>query len=116
MLTKSWNNFATLCKNKGQLIFGNILTRFEPTLKDNYEISFGIEHNSSEMEFLSRKGELLDYLRVQLNNYHLTIVTEKAEVSSEHILYTNRDKYNNLSEKQPELKDFLKKFDLEVDF
>ena len=115
-LSKVWIDYSNLCENKGHKMFANILRRFDPELKENFEINFGVEHSSADMEFQMGRVELLRYLRLKLNNYHLVLNTSQMTVSQEKKLYTNRDKFNRLIEKNEMLKEMQKKFNLEVDF
>lgn len=115
-LVASWRSFAKKCSDEGKNIFSSILLRFDPELKDNFVVVFGIEHNSALMEFDTQKQALLNYIRKVLNNYHLTITVEMRAPKSEKVVYTNRDRYNRLSEKNDALKELVRKLDLEVDF
>lgn len=115
-LEQVWKDYSNVCENKGHKIFANILRRFPPQLKENFQIIFHIEHTSADMEFQNGRVDLLRYLRLKLNNYHLLLDTEQVQVNESKKLYTNRDKFNRLIEKNEDLKEMQKRFNLEVDF
>ncbi len=55
----------------------------------------------------------MTYLRDQLSNDALTLKLHLDVKEEKKFVYTNEEKYKALSEKNPTLKQFKKKFDLE---
>lgn len=83
-----------------------------PILKDNNRIELSIYNAAQEADINNKKPELLGYLRKQLNNtlIDLDLVINKA--SAEKGVYTEKDKYKRLIEKNPKIDELRKKFGL----
>jgi len=62
------------------------------------------------------KDELMEYLRNELKNDHLSIKTEVIQLSDKKMLYTTKEKLDFLIEKNPELKNLKDKLGLDTDF
>lgn len=116
-LTALWKDFAENERKNGKQLFFSILSESEPVLQeDQLTILFTVGHVSGELEFNNEKQYLLAYLKEKLNNYHIIIQHEVKELKQEQKLYTNRDKYEYLKEKYPELAELRKRFDMDIDF
>lgn len=83
-----------------------------PILKENYRIELSIYNAAQETDINNKKPELLGYLRKQLNNtlIDLDLVINKA--NAEKGVYTEKDKYKKLVEKNPKVDELRKKFGL----
>ena len=65
---------------------------------------------------VEERQELIDYLRKQLKNYQLQLRTKITESKkSEETAYTNKEKYQKMVEKNPELEEFRKQLGFELE-
>ncbi len=55
------------------------------------------------------------YLREHLNNFGIQLQTRIADAPEEKKLYTSRDKYFRLVEKNPKIQDFKQRLDLDIE-
>jgi len=88
------------------------LTVNEPVLKNDYLVQLAIFNQAQAVDINNKKAELLLYLRTQLNNSKIDlelIIDKDAETKG---VYTVKDKYEKLVEKNPAVDLFRKKFDL----
>jgi len=60
--------------------------------------------------------KFLEFLRSSLNNNSITISAEFLEEESKKMIYTNKEKFNYLAEKNPYLKKLQEKLGLDPDF
>lgn len=60
--------------------------------------------------------ELLTTLRTNLNNGKIQLKTEIEKIESKKMIYTNKEKFEYLAEKHPNLKELKMRLDLDTDF
>jgi DNA polymerase-3 subunit gamma/tau len=85
----------------------------EPIL-DGTTITVLVENSALESTLQNEKVELLNFLRSALKNFDLQIVTKRAENTQKKRIYTNKDKYNYLVDKNPQLEEMRKRFNLDL--
>jgi DNA polymerase-3 subunit gamma/tau len=74
-------------------------------------------HNPVEETILSTiKSDLTAYIREQLQNFSITVTGQVIEGETKKILYTNREKFEYLMEKNPILKEMKERLGLDTDF
>ncbi len=78
------------------------------------EITVQIENLALESVLQDEKVEILNFLRASLRNFDLQIVTKKAENLGTKRIYTNKDKYTYMVEKNPKLEELRKRFNLDL--
>jgi DNA polymerase-3 subunit gamma/tau len=110
-LADKWRRFAYSIKNKDLDLYST-LSANDPVLKDNFRIELSIYNTAQKADIDIRKPELLGYLRKQLNNtiLDLHLVIDKSHVPKG--IFTEKDKYKKLVEKNPEVDKLRKKFGL----
>ena len=113
-LVAEWKNFVENYK-KTSPNFANLIGKYEPKLKDDFQITFEIdnqqlyEHNNEGMAALKR------HLKERLKNNVFTltpIVVEKPAVDN---AYTDKDKFEKMAEKRPILNIMKRDLKLEGD-
>lgn len=60
--------------------------------------------------------ELLTFLRSKLNNGKIQLITEVEKIENKKMIYTNKEKFEYLAEKHPNLKELKMRLDLDTDF
>lgn len=115
-LLKSWNDYATKLKNEGKINIFTIMTSYPPRLLSDFIIELDIENKLQEDLLQIEKVELLNYLRTELKNFSIDLQTRILEQIQKKRLYTSNEKYQHMLEKNPNLEEFRKRFNLDLDF
>jgi hypothetical protein len=81
------------------------------------QIEFLVDNHVQVSDIANDKGNLLDFLREKLNNWRiqLKVVIDEAEAKDGDSLYDPSDKFMAMAEKNPLLKDFKNRFDLDIE-
>jgi len=115
-LIKFWSLFSDKAKSEGKIQLSTTLTMYVPVIKENYQIEISV-HNPTQLELLvEEKEDLVNYLREKLSNYALNVhavIDENREQGEE--IFTNKEKYKKMAEKNPGLDDFRKQLGLELE-
>lgn len=107
-------SFKAILKEKGK---DSLATIFEviPEISEE-KINLLIENKALEDEFLSQKSDFLTYIRKELSNYNVQVVTEVNKDVKLKKAYTPQEKFNKMSEKNPFLNELVKKLDMDVGY
>ena len=62
------------------------------------------------------KLDILTFLREKLMNNRIQLMGEHRTVDDKKVIYTNREKFDHLAEKNPKLKDLKERLGLDTDF
>jgi len=111
-----WNTYATRMKNDGKINIFTIMTSYPPRLLADYVIELDIENKLQEDLLHTEKVELLNFLRTGLKNFSIDLQTKLLEQIQKKRLYTSNEKYQHMLEKNPNLEEFRKRFNLDLDF
>jgi DNA polymerase-3 subunit gamma/tau len=95
--------------------FYSILSTRKPMLKDNYVISLKLDNRAQEITLKDRRGELMDFLRMELRNNSIQMETELVEVQGQSKAYTSTERFQAMTTKNPSLKSLKETLDLEID-
>ncbi|MBS4012396.1 MAG: DNA polymerase III subunit gamma/tau [Bacteroidetes bacterium] len=108
-----WGKLANIYKEKQTLFLA--LTKNPPIIKNNI-IEVLIDNQIQELEINEKKIELLSYLRKQLNNYSVTLITKIIETNkvAAKKAYLPEEKISIMIEKKPEVKRLMDDLDLEI--
>jgi len=110
-----WNKYADIVNKASKINLYTLMTSNPPTLLDNYKIEVVIENKIQEVLLTTEKVDLLNYVRSELKNFAVDIVTRQIEKSERRKLYTSTEKYQALAEKNPALEEFKRRFNLSVE-
>ena len=108
-----WKKFSDNIAVNGEKNMVALLQLDIPRLKNKVEIHYAVPNDTNRVELEKNSNELMTYLRDQLSNDALTLKLHLDMKEEKKFVYTNEEKYRALSEKNPTLKQFKKKFDLE---
>jgi DNA polymerase-3 subunit gamma/tau len=108
-----WNEYTEILKNQGKYNFLSHLTMNIPKLIDGM-IHLVFPNETIKLEVERDKFELLNYLRKELQNYNVDIVIEVNETEVKRYAYTTKEKYEKLLEKNPNLGELRKAFELDI--
>ncbi|SDM42586.1 DNA polymerase-3 subunit gamma/tau [Daejeonella rubra] len=115
-MLKFWNAYAEKIKKEGKINIFTIMTANPPVLLDNFLIELVIENKIQEDLLSSEKVDLLNYLRVELKNFSVDLKTRQMEQTQKRRLYTSSEKYQHMLEKNPNLEEFKRRFNLDLDY
>lgn len=88
----------------------------EISLKDDSTILLKL-NNAVNIDILDRfRSDLISYLKRQLNNGKVTLETEVLKEDTKRMIYTNKDKFDYLAEKNPILNQLRERLGLDPDF
>ncbi len=109
-----WNTYAADIKKAGKINLFTIMTANPPTVLDDFKIELVTENRIQEDLLILEKVDLLNFLRVKLENFGIDIITRQAEQNEKKRLYTSHEKYQHMLAKNPMLEEFRRKFNLDV--
>ncbi len=115
-LNRVWSLFAVLQDNNGNTNLSKAMLRTVPELINDTEIHVAFDNQVLLENLKALKSEFLEYFKNELQNDFLTLEA-RVEVSEKvlDVPYTAREKFKKMVEKNPELENFRKQFDLNLD-
>ncbi|MSP84418.1 MAG: DNA polymerase III subunit gamma/tau [Flavobacteriaceae bacterium] len=108
-----WNKYAQRLGDKGYKIMESLLLINDPILKGS-SITLELPNQGSKIDFETEMDGLLGYLKGHLHNHNITIEVIVNEKVSTKKAFTVQEKYNRLSEKNPNLDLLRKIFELDL--
>lgn len=115
-LLKYWNIYAEKIKQAGKINIFTVMTANPPRLLENFVIELLIENKIQENLLSAEKVDLLNFLRVELKNFGIDLITRQMEQTQKKRLYTSSDKYQHMLKKNPNLDEFKRRFNLDLDY
>jgi len=108
-----WENYSEMMEEKGRFNIASILRIDKPKLVEN-TINLTLPNSINKVELDIEKKEIIDYIRKNLKNSNIyleLIVDEKIE---EKLVYTEKDKYDLMKKKNPNLEKLKDSFSLSI--
>lgn len=116
-LITAWVLYANRLQESGKESLYVTMTKRHPEIMERSLIGFMVDNKVQEQDLEKEKPELLDFLRQELNNYLLQLqVNITTEENQAQLLYTSRDKFKKMAEKNPHLLTFKQRFNLDLEF
>lgn len=112
-LMACWNAYAQKAKDENRINIFTLLTTDQPILSGT-EITVHLDSKYQEDMLIDERIDLLNYLRVQLKNFDLSlkpVITVREQAKK---YYTSIEKYQYLVEKNPKLEELRRKFNLDL--
>ena len=114
-LMENWLRFAEMMR-KEKPRMATTLKASNPVIKDDFVIEIELSNKVQEDDFnLMIKADLSNFLRQELRNDNLKIVTFVPETNKEKALYTDEDKYKYFSEKNPNINELKQRLNLDFE-
>lgn len=115
-LLAAWDLYANSLNELGKKSLYSTLKADKPKLEGT-QIHMVLSNTIQEMEILDMKADMMEFLRNHLQNFELDIVTEvrKGDDSKVH-LYSDKEKYEAMKEKNPALEELRKRLNLDLEF
>jgi len=108
-----WEKYSEMMEEKGRFNIASILRIDKPKLLEN-TIRLTLPNSINKVELDIEKKEIIDYIRKNLKNNNIyidLIVDEKIE---EKLVYTDRDKYDLMKKKNPNIEKLKDSFNLSI--
>lgn len=84
-----------------------------PELKDNFQLYLEIDNSIQDDVINTIKPELVSFLRKELKNSKVELITKITDEIKNRIIYTDNDKFDEMVKKNPSLKILKQKFNLD---
>lgn len=108
-----WKQCIQRANAEDKIHLFTLLSSNEPII-DGTDIIVSIENIALESTLQDEKIELLNFIRSQLKNFDIQIVTKRIEPKLSTRIYSNKDKYAYLVDKNPQLEKFRQRFNLDL--
>ncbi len=110
----AWKEMAEHFNRKGRISLFASLTKNQPTIDENGEITLLLDNLSQEETITGYKTEMLSMLRNNLEAPHLTLktVVDKKNISKK--AYTTKEKFDELAKKNPSIQKLKDDLNLEL--
>jgi DNA polymerase-3 subunit gamma/tau len=111
-LAKAWQDFSDTLKETNQRLY-SMLTSQPPALKDNFVVEFCLSNQLLEDEIQKIKFSLVNFLRTKLLNSKVELQTIVSESQQSQRFYTDKEKFDHMAQKNPNLLKFKQQFGLD---
>jgi DNA polymerase-3 subunit gamma/tau len=113
-LKQVWNEFVTQNRVNSPS-FTNAISRYEPILNNDFEISFHVD-NSLIINDKLNINALLEFLKARLKNTLIKLIPVLNEQPKELDAYTDKEKFEKLAAGRPILRTMKDQLNLETEF
>ena len=113
-LLKTWKLFTDSYQSKSPN-FANAIAKYKPILKDDFVVEYKID-NKIIAEDLLNVSSLLLFLKQELNNNQITLTPTFPEKNEQKIAYTDREKFDAMAKKYPDIVLLKDQLNLELGF
>lgn len=113
-LASAWNNFIDIRKENGSE--QEVAFLKHKFVRENDVVTIQIHNSILENTFNKIRVELLSHLRKSLQNDTIKVELEKLESESKKMIYTNKEKFDHLADKNPLIKLLQEKLSLDPDY
>jgi DNA polymerase-3 subunit gamma/tau len=113
-LEKVWKYYTESIATQYPNLFSILSTR-SPVLKENQVIALQLDNRAQELTMKDRRGDLLDFLRDELQNTAIQMETILVENNTQTRAYSADEKFKAMAEKNPALKALKDKLELELE-
>jgi hypothetical protein len=112
-----WKQFAFQLKEDGMETFYNALIKRDPVLKSDEILELTVDNLVQQNYIQTHLLTFKDFMRKQLNNFHLDILLVQAAPDEEEVKFlTGKDKFAALARKNPNLHTLKNRFNLDIDY
>lgn len=110
---KVWSAYAAHLRNRGQMILASIMDADQPIVK-NHTLHLRFPNQSMKEDLEKEQGSLLEHLKRELNNYDINLSIAVDKSVQKKYVFTEKEKYEKLVEKNPAVDLLRRSFDLEL--
>lgn len=111
----AWKSYSAIVSERKQHILHSHLQMLMPKVKGNIAY-VTYPNNSIKIEVERESYSILEHIRAKLNNYkvELEISVDETQAEVKQYVYTDKDIYEKMYEINPEIKNLIQKFNLEI--
>lgn len=109
-----WASYVDRIGSEGKKILSSALGSDIPKLKDAGTIAIALPNDTMKKEVERDQYPLMQFLKKQLNNYHIELEVSVNEQTEKQYAFTPMEKYIKMCESNPVLELLRKELDLEV--
>lgn len=113
-LQTAWTTYVKTLENRGKKLLASNLSTSLPKLIDKSIISLEVPNDTMKQEIIRDQRGLLEFLKKELNNFHLSLTITVNEEEAQKYAFTPQEKFAKLLEKNPNLALLKKEFDLDL--
>lgn len=95
--------------------FSSALLKYKPVLKNNFVIEFKIDNKIIANDHINI-SDLHNHLKEKLNNNQIVLIPMVVKKQDQQKAYTDKEKFEKMAIKYPEILNLKKKLNLEIDF
>lgn len=114
-LDNYWQEYLNQIKEAGRKRIYSSLSNKQLHLGEEFTVELVLDNDIQVDFFNEEKADILNFLRSKLNNYQLQFVTRKAASTKTLDPYTPQEKYEYMVKKNPMLKAFRERLDLDLE-
>lgn len=107
-----WNSYKQKAKDDDKIQLYTLMSN-DPIINGT-QITVLVENLALDAILQTEKVELLNFLRSALKNFDLQIESKKSDILKKERIYTNKDKYAYLVNKNPQLEEMRRRFNLDI--
>jgi DNA polymerase-3 subunit gamma/tau len=112
-LIQTWDDYIEDLRNKGKHNLASILAIDTPRVTDT-TINLEFPNGTNKVEVERQQYDLLAYIRKSLNNFDISLSITVNEILEKQYVYSTREKFEKLKEKNSNIDVLRKTFDLDV--
>jgi len=113
-LTTVWKAF-TDSYQKTSPSFANAIAKYEPVLKENFDIEYKVDSPVIAKDLLHVTA-LLEYLKNKLENNQIHLIAVTPKRTEQKRSYTDREKFEEMATKYPGIRKLKDQLNLEIEF
>lgn len=113
-MQKHWEDYVDQIEKDGKKILASALGSDTPRLKGPDKIWIELANDTLKKEVERDQYPLMEYLKKNLNNFHIELYITINENAEKQYAFTPQDKYEKLREKNPLIDKLRIEFDLDV--
>ena len=113
-LVKTWQSFVESYKPKSPS-FATAIGKYDPTLKENYVIEYKVDNILIAKDVLNITA-LIGFLKTELKNNQIKLKAVLPGKTEKRKAYTDREKFEEMAKKYPELINLRDQLNLELGF
>jgi len=114
-LNKLWGEFSEKLRIDKPHLFAMMSSR-PPSPEEGFTIVITIDNKILEEEFREIRGELTGFLRSGLNNNRIDLQARVIENHTDLKPYTDKEKFEKMAAKNPELNTLREQLDLDIEY
>jgi len=113
-MQRHWADFVQKLDDSGRKILASNLHSDTPKLINDTIITICLPNNTMKKEIEREQFDLMEYLKLKLNNHFITLKITVSEEVAKKFAFTPEEKYQKLREKNPTIDLLRKEFDLDL--